>query len=293
MTIENLVILIQEHSDNEQYLEQLYTKCLPDIKRIAAKYNYRDIFDDLCQEGFMAVWNAAMKYDPKQGASFKTYSEYWIRLFMIRYCERNNYYMRIPSWMFSQVWKYKTVISDYQKEHGADPDAEYVISVLHISKSQLDDIKSVISILESDTSLEQPIFDSEDGETVSDTIPDPCNEIDDLLGDIDRQDLKNLLWNIVDHLKSKESKVIHMRYQEGKTLKECSKELQISPERCRQYEHSGIRNLKYKKRELMPYYDEFVYGQGLKHTSFSAFRYSNESSVERAVRILDEMDSKK
>ena len=287
MTNEELVYQYQNTNDN-RFLSELYQQNLYLIKSIAAKYNVHDQFEDLCQEGFLGLNCAADRYDPKADSSFVTYAKYWIRHYILSYCENNSSLLRVPFWMQERVREYRDIISGYKKAHGYDPDADYIINKLNITFDELDDIRFTIDILSSNTSLEQNLYDDEK-ETIADTVPDPDNQIDDLLDDIQRQELKKVLWNIVDSLKGKEPDVLRLRYQQGKTLHECSSKLDISPERVRQYEFSGVRRIRNTRRKaLEPFVSDLVYRQGLRSTGLKSYKNNSfTSSVERDAITLE------
>lgn len=64
--------------------EELICAYEPLIISIAAKYSRSDIFDDLKQEGKVAVLQAIQKFDPNVGVSFFTYVFYWVKRNMDR-----------------------------------------------------------------------------------------------------------------------------------------------------------------------------------------------------------------
>ena len=287
MTNEDLVFNYQRTGDNS-YLAALYQNNIAFIEKIAYQYDSMDMFDDLCQEGYFGIEQAAKRYNPDKGASFLTYAYEWIRAFMSRYVRYNRGFARIPNFMYERIRNYKRTIDSYRKKYGKDPDSEYLIQKLHITDDQMDEIRNAIALLSSDMSLEQPI--TEDGLTVADVLQGDTNQIDDLMDDIERDELKTVLWGIVDKLHGKEPDVLHLRYEQGKTLNECGKELGISGERVRQYEVSGMRRIrKTKRRELQPYIEDIIFSQGLKGTGLKSFKNSGfESAVERAVIRIEE-----
>lgn len=290
MDNEKLVSLIQRGMDAKKNLELLYLQNQNMISKLANEYKTGiDDFDDLMQEGYLGLEYAARHYDPEGGASFTTYAAKCITGHLIRYIHSNENLIRIPEFLYSRIRKFKRFISDYEKEYGRDPDASTIIRALHFTSDSVDELKRVIVLLSQNISIDQPVSDEYEDGTYADIIPDTDNQIDDLLDDMEKHELKLLLWNIVDNLEGKQPEVLKMRFRDSKTLKECSQVLHVSTERVRTIQRDGCRKIRQShSKDLLPYYHDYIYSQGLKHTSFSEFRYTNESSVERTARLLEE-----
>ena len=288
MTNEEIVEQIQNGIDVKANMELLYLNNRGMISNVAYKYSSKDDYEDLVQEGYIALDRAAKQYDTAGGFSFYSYAYKCVTHSIMNYKLANNTCMRIPySSMYSKIIQLRKYVSHYRAEHGCDPAAVEVIEALDITPTQADEIRRVISIISSHISLDQPVTENSEDITVSDTIPDPENQVDELLDAIERQELKAVLWNIVDALSGMQPKVIRDRFKEGKTYRECAAGLHLSGERVRQIEKRGLKKLReVHSKELLPYYHDYVYQLGLKGTSFSEFRYTNESSVERAVMKL-------
>lgn len=61
----------------EEYLEL--------VEILARRYQkYGLPYEDLFQEGYLGLAEAAGRYDPNKGASFKTYAGFWIKKYMLR-----------------------------------------------------------------------------------------------------------------------------------------------------------------------------------------------------------------
>ena len=288
LTNEQLVDFIQKGINKKKNLELLYLHNKAMISKIAYKYTSLNDYDDLMQEGYLGLSEAAEKYDPKMGCLFISYATYCIRSSILKYKHSNITDIRIPEWMYQRICKYKSYLPHYRKANGKDPEASEIMKVLDLTPDQEEEIRRVIAILSSSVSLEMPVDNEEDDITYADTVIDPDNPIDDLLDAAEKQELKMLLWDIVDDLQGKQPDVLRMRFQEGKTLNECAEILHVKSERVRQIQSRGLRKIReVHTKELLPYCHDFIYSQGLKHTGFRAFKHTGESSVERAVRLLE------
>ena len=74
-------------------------------------------------------------------------------------------------------------------------------------------------------SLDIPLPGIEDSDiSVGDSVADQTDQYRDVLDDMERQQLKAVLWPMVDALPGNEPEIIRKRYQEGLTFKEVGKE---------------------------------------------------------------------
>lgn len=60
------------------------------IRDIASSFKYKNIFEDLYQEGVLGILHAIKKYDNSKGFHFSTYCYRWIYAYMQRYLQNNN-----------------------------------------------------------------------------------------------------------------------------------------------------------------------------------------------------------
>lgn len=80
------LVTLMNSGDSNAFVE-LSARYLSMIKAKAARFQSVMLEkDDLCQEGFMGLLNAARTYDPSGGASFKTYAGVCISNRMIMAC---------------------------------------------------------------------------------------------------------------------------------------------------------------------------------------------------------------
>ena len=90
MTNEEIVKQIQAGEDVSACLAELYRKNLAFLRKLAGPFimYHPQELPDLLQEGFLALYTAAQRYEPERGGRFLTYAAYWIRLFMSNYIRR-------------------------------------------------------------------------------------------------------------------------------------------------------------------------------------------------------------
>jgi len=78
-------------------IEELVREHASLVRAMARPYAHGGVsIDDLEQEGALGLIDAAERFDPTQGASFKTYARYWIRHRMQRFMHSNRAIVALP-----------------------------------------------------------------------------------------------------------------------------------------------------------------------------------------------------
>ena len=88
MSNEDLVLMIQGNEDKARHLGELYEQNRGAIAIIAKRYSEYAEIEDLMQESFFGLSEAAARWDPGAGANFLTYAGYWIRAAIINYLRK-------------------------------------------------------------------------------------------------------------------------------------------------------------------------------------------------------------
>lgn len=282
MTNEELVIRIQQGGDHREELEELYNQNRGIIARIVNHYHGNEDEEDLFQEAYFGIVAAAELWRPEEGASFATYAVYWIKQVLRRYIDNCGSLIRIPVHQKERIILYRKTIAEFRKEFGRDPVPLELMRALGVSFGQIQDITKDAQALQV-RSLSEEL--GEDGNTLQDVISDPEDKIEAALDRIGREQLSSLLWSLVDTLEKEQAHVVRERYQNGKTLEECGKEIGCTRERVRQIEAKAMRKLRSPEinKKLRPYLD--VYSIGLRG-GLNSFRHSFTSSTEYAALCL-------
>lgn len=286
MTNEELVIRIKAGIDVADNMAALYEQNRGMIGKLAWRYRgmAEEEEEDLMQEGFLGLCNAVDAYDSSQGANFMTYAVFWIKQGMHRYIENCGSCVRIPVHQRQRIRDYKRIRQQYLKMLGREPAEWELCRLLDISlkvlhRIEIDSRNGQIESLdrgvgeEEDTSLGELVASGEDLES-------------EVLDRIQYEELKDILWSLVDSLPGDQPGVIRARYQEGKTLKEISQTLGCHLSYVRQIEAKGFRELRRSSRsaQLRPFlYDGEAYRKGIQGTGVEAFNRTWTSATERAA----------
>ncbi|MCD7937787.1 MAG: sigma-70 family RNA polymerase sigma factor [Tannerellaceae bacterium] len=279
MSNEQLVLRIQSGEDPEgEYILKLWQQNQGLIRMIAAKYAGYAELDDLQQEGYIALCNAARLYDPDRGASFSHYAKYWIKQGMIRYVE-NNSNIRLPSGAYQQQLRYNRMCSQFITEHGRMPSDAEICDFLRIDMEQVDHLKKTAQTANL-KSLDEVIAD-EDGLTVGETVADPSDQIGELVDQVQHEQLAAVLHEMVDTLPDDQQEVIRLRYYEQFTMKEIAERTGGRAETLRRKAMNELRRPCNSNR-LIPFLPDHIislaYGGGVE-----SFKRTWTSSTERAA----------
>lgn len=278
---EYLVDQIQQGIECQDNYEKLWLQVKRLIIQILKPFSKLEDFEDLMQEGFLCMVNAALSYDPDGGAKFSTYLIPCVRGGIMRYLEEVGRLNRIPSYMVQLIGKYKRFTREYAAEHGEEPAAEMVQNALQITPEQFVTIKSTI-IASSIKSLSEAVSDEENDITLGDTIADPVNDIDNKIEDVFSEQRAEIVRSAVDDLKQDQRNVIIYHYLDGKTYKECSQIVGASITKIRKTEHMALNRLRVNKKVIGLAVDS-GYGSYIYKGSLDRWKSTRTSVVEYAA----------
>lgn len=89
MTNEDLVLMIQRNNeDKARHMGELYEQNRGIIAIIAKRYSEYAEIEDLMQESFFGLSEAAARWNPEAGTKFISYASYWIRAAIISYLRK-------------------------------------------------------------------------------------------------------------------------------------------------------------------------------------------------------------
>ena len=285
MTNEQLVIQLKAGIHTAEYMKQLWEQNRGMIGKIACKYKGYEDLEDLKQQGFLGLYDAVEEgYNPDQGTSFITYATFWIQQSIQRYIDDCCGVVRIPVHAKEKISQYKKVANQFQKWYGREATDKEMSLLLQISLKQLEQLKKDIQMGQIQ-SLDSFVLQEDDGITIADLVSAADDVEETVLDRIQKEELKEVLWEIVDDLGEDQASVIRARYQEKRTLKGIAEKNKCAIEWVRQIEKKAMKRLRIPSRanKLKPFYDGVIFDQALKGNGVARFNTTWTSSTERVA----------
>lgn len=240
--VENESLCAAYQSGDESALRQLVEQNTKLIATVARSIGYRGKleFEDLMQEGSIALICAAKNYRPDKGSSFATYAWKVIERKLCRAVSKTGLAIRPPACLYERARRLAAIAS------------EQGISFYSEDREQIDKLFCLFSAYESENgqSLDRPAFDDalDCLRTVNPTtVPLEADLTTD--GGFDDDELRSYIDGLMEEaLDPGERSLISMRYglsyAHAFTLAEVGSRLGISRERVRQIEKKSLSKLR-------------------------------------------------
>ena len=273
MDNEKLVQMIQSGINTKAAAEQLYNQNIRLLQSLCKPYSYYAEIDDLMQEAYIALINAAHSYNAGKNVKFTTYAVKAIRRHCARYIKDNGNIKRIPEYMLRLISEYDNFINDMLTAYGREPTKAEIMNGLKLSERQyfaMITAKNGLRII----SLDDTIKDSDT--PIYDIIPDNTDIEDDYID----KECKHGLWEHVSALPDQERCIIKSRYKDNLTYEQIAQNEENTKSRIRAAEQKGLRTLSHN-RGVKDIAERYGYGirQAYKW-SLGRFKNTWTSSVE-------------
>ena len=246
-----LAVSWKERQDQDA-LHQLTQAHMRLVIAIAARFRHFGLpMSDLIQEGHVGLLEAAARFEPAREVRFSTYATWWIRASIQDFILRNWSIVRggtssAQKALFFNLRRLRARIT----QDGTVSPSEMHREISQAIGVSVNDVATMdVRLSGSDTSLNAPIADGEDGGSADrqDFLQDTAPLQDELVGDvIDAERRNNWLANALKVLNERELRIVRERRlaEDGATLEALGEKLGISKERVRQLESRALEKLK-------------------------------------------------
>lgn len=279
---EQLVKFIQTAANPTEYLEQLYIQNKGYIYKIASKYSIYTEIEDLMQEGYLGLYEAAKKYDNSQEVKFLSYAGFWIKQAITRYIINCGSVVRLPVHIYERNIKFKKMQHEFEMENGRIATDKEMAKLLNISLEEVQTIKLYNQTI---TSLDKPLSSSEETDLLlMDTIEDPEYFEEEVINDIYSIYCHTELWQLVKkYTTDLENGILQDHYIKNKTFTSIATENGLSRQYISSMHEKALSKLRRphvvrRIREQIDY-TSTMYFKGSKNL----FKNTDCSCVERIV----------
>lgn len=285
MTNEELVAEIIAGRNEKENMAELWQQNEGFVKQKAHRYRFYAEFDDLMQEGYIALYNAVQKFDPGAGVKFITFLSYCLDTAMSRYISTQNI-IRLPVVEDARIRKYSRAASEIYASTGREPTRDDIRAYLGVSEEEIERIERNVCIKQV-ISLSKARLDDEE-RTLEEILPDDSHDIEQIEEKIYRKALRETIWKVVDELPEEQGGVIHQRYEQGKSCKEIEAETGTDWGKVWRIENNALRALRSGKngRALRPFLYDELYNAALHGSGVERFNQTWTSSTERVALKL-------
>lgn len=228
--------LFQRINEGDSAARELYIKgnlrlVLSVIKRFQSS---NENADDLFQIGCIGLIKAIDNFDTTLNVKFSTYAVPMIIGEIRRYLRDNNS-IRVSRSLRDIAYKAIYAKENYIKQYLKEPTINEIAEEIGIEKEM---IVYAIDAIQSPVSLFEPVY-TEGGDTlyVMDQISDKKNKEERWLEDLS-------LREAIQRLPDREQHIIELRFYEGKTQMEVSREIGISQAQVSRLEKNALKTMK-------------------------------------------------
>lgn len=271
---EELIRLIKAGIDTQDNYEKLYKQNRGFIYQIViGRVNKLNDIDDLMQYGFIALVKAVESYDFElEKTNFLQILKYSVLNVL-----RDNI-GGLPARTQDEIYKYKKAYDKLYNELGQKPKNYQIMQEMNISLEKLQEIQEAYRF-NYYISLDEPINEEGDITRLDLYANEAAVNFDE---SIFEEEIRQALNNALARLPDTDRQIINRRYFQNVGLKEIGEEMQVSPERIRQYESKALRKLRQDTRLTKKVIDYTEVSNYVK-IGIRGFKRTHTSSTEEAV----------
>lgn len=249
---ENLALRVA--MGDERARELLIKSNLRFVVKVAKEYQGLGLsLPELISEGNIGLTVAADKYDAKRGTRFVSYAIWWIRQSILKALGEKSRAVRLPQNRVLDYTRIKNESNRFEEEYGRTPTDKELSKRVNLTTEVIRNIRfATLPQISLDTPLQGS--DGENTKTnMKDTIP---SDDSNFVVDMEEQESRAEVLDVVNALPKKESDVIKMRFgldgYSEMSLADIGEVMSLTKERIRQIEKEGLAHLRsmVKERDL-------------------------------------------
>lgn len=241
-----LAVLIKK--GDQPALEKLTKANLRFVVSVAKQYQNQGLtLPDLINEGNLGLIKAAQRFDETRGFKFISYAVWWIRQSILQALAEQSRIVRLPLNKVGLTNRISKAYSQLEQEFEREPTPEELAFLLDIDA---DEVAATLGVASRHVSMDQPLFDGEDG-TLIDTLINPNDaKTDDAL--TVRDSLNTEIERSLSTLTERQKEVIRYFFGLGidhpLSLEDIGERFSLTRERVRQIKDKAITKLRTTSR---------------------------------------------
>jgi len=243
MAIQRDWVLFKKDED-PQVRQKLLEEYLPLVRNVAGRmamgFPKSVELSDLINTGVIGLSEALSNFDPSRGVKFETYAVPRIRGAILDELRSLDW---VPRSTRAKSREIERATSKLENQLGRPPSDRELAKSLKLSPqelfSALDDVSSTTML-----SLDELIYKKEDNRQIPRVETLEGLSYENVLGDLEKQELKAYLTQAISHLSEQERLVVALYYYEELTLKEIGEVMQISESRVSQIHTKAVLKLR-------------------------------------------------
>ncbi|MFW6181096.1 MAG: sigma-70 family RNA polymerase sigma factor, partial [Spirochaetota bacterium] len=245
---EEVAIARRAKEGDREAKEQLVKANLRFVVNVAKQYQNQGLsLSDLISEGNIGLLTAVEKFDVDRGYHFISYAVWWIKQSILKaICEKSRM-IRLPLNRANELLQVEKAKREIERNKEGEAELEEIAQYLNMDKRRINDL---ITAAREHVSLEAPLSQDKDANTISDLMEDSKGESPEEV--TVNSTLQDAVKEVLSTLSEKEYNVIKYRFGlEGErphSLKEIGDKYNLTKERIRQIEKKAISRLKHPSR---------------------------------------------
>ncbi len=292
--IENEELVRRYQIGDQEALLMLWEQNKGLMHRAVSPYKATAELDDLMQEAFIGLTTAAREYKPEAGAKFSGFVCDHIRWEILSYLESSGNAVRLPRGCAAQMRQVEKIRAQLREKLGRDPEEKELAREMGLSLDRIRFLE-IAKARRSQISTDAPVSSEDGAATIGDSLADPVDHIAELEEDLNREELKRVLWESVDALPDLQSNVIRQAFQRGLTNEEMAALFHLPESSIRSARSCAIKRLQsYKIRnKLAPYWSGEMESKVIQRSGYQFWKNTGMSCAEWAVIKQEEQDEEK
>jgi RNA polymerase primary sigma factor len=158
---EEVLLATRIKKGDQKAMDRLVRANLRFVVSVAKQYQNQGLtLSDLINEGNLGLIKAAQRFDETRGFKFISYAVWWIRQSIMQALAEQSRIVRLTLNKVGLTGRISKAYTQLEQEFEREPTPEEIATVLEIST---DEVAATMGVSARHVSVDQPIFDGEDG----------------------------------------------------------------------------------------------------------------------------------